>query len=154
MEKIIGVISDTHGLLRESVRKKLTPCDLIVHAGDIGGNNILQDLQKIARVIAVRGNVDRDYESGRLNSAEFVEIGGHNIYVLHNIGSLDLDPVAARLKAVLYGHSHRPSIGHRDNVLFLNPGSAGPRRFRLPISIAYIRIIGNKLLPEIIILDE
>jgi len=154
MGKIIGVISDTHGLLRESVRKKLTPCELIIHAGDIGGPHILQDLIEIAKVIAVRGNVDRDYAGGRLNFTEFIETDGHNIYVLHNIDLLDIDPAAAKLDAVLYGHSHLPSITYRDGILFLNPGSAGPRRFRLPISIAYIRIIGNKLLPEIIILDE
>lgn len=154
MGKIIGVISDTHGLLRESVRKKLTPCEMIIHAGDIGGPHILQDLQKIAKVIAVRGNVDRGCWGGGLNFAEFVETDRHNIYVLHNIDLLDLDPVVAKLDAVLYGHSHRPSISYRDGILFLNPGSAGPRRFSLPISMAYIRIVRGKLFPEIVTLAE
>ncbi len=154
MERIIGVISDTHGLLRESARKKLAPCEMIIHAGDVGDIRVLQDLQKIAKVVAVRGNVDRDYQSGRLNITEFIDLEGHNIYVLHDINGLDLNPVAAKLDAVVYGHSHRPSITHRDGILLLNPGSAGPRRFKLPVSMAYIRIVGNKLVPEIITLDE
>ncbi len=154
MDRIIGVVSDTHGLLRESVRKKLMQCEMIIHAGDIGGNHILQDLQRIAKVVAVRGNVDRDYRAARLNSTEFIDIAGHNIYVLHNIDELDLNPAAAKLAAVLYGHSHRPSITHRNGVLYLNPGSAGPRRFNLPVSMAYIRIVGDRLVPEIVALDE
>jgi len=154
MGKIIGVISDTHGLLRESVRKKLTPCELIIHAGDIGGPHILRDLREIAKVIAVKGNVDRDYTGGHLNLAEFIETDGHNIYVIHNIDLLDIDSATAKLDAVLYGHAHLPSITYRDGILFLNPGSAGPRRFRHPVSMAYIRIVEGKLVPEIITLAE
>lgn len=155
MDPIIGVISDTHGLLRESVRKKLAVCEMIIHAGDIGGINILKDLQNIAGVIAVRGNMDRDFGAGdRLNKTEFVEIAGRNIYVLHNVDELDLVPATAKLDLVVYGHSHRPSISRRNGVLFLNPGSAGPRRFKLPISMAYLKIVGDKLIPELISLDE
>lgn len=154
MEKIIGVISDTHGLLRESVRRKLAPCETIIHAGDIGDARVLQDLREIGKVVAVRGNVDRDHWADRLSPTEMVEVAGHNLFVLHNIDLLDVDPAKARIDAVIYGHSHRPLITYNAGILYLNPGSAGPKRFTLPVSMAYIRMNKGKLVPELINLDE
>ena len=138
MTAIVGVISDTHGLLRPEAKSALAGCDLIVHAGDIGEARVLEELAEIAPVTAIRGNVDtwtRD-----LPENDVVAIEGRQLYVLHNIELLDLDPRAAGFDAVIFGHSHMPAIYTRDGVLYLNPGSAGPRRFRLPIALALLTV--------------
>ncbi len=149
---LVGVISDTHGLLRPEVIKALEGVSLIIHAGDIGTPAVLDSLEKIAPVIAVRGNTDRDGWACRLPLTEVVEIGGVSLYVLHDLGRLDLHPAVSGFSAVISGHSHEPAIEHRNNVLFLNPGSAGPKRFTLPVSIALLRIENNSVKPELLTL--
>ena len=134
----IGVLSDTHGLLRPEAIAELGGAELIVHAGDVGDPSILERLGDIAPVRAVRGNVDTAPWARALPEAEVVEVPGALVYVLHDLSALDLDPRAAGFAAVVYGHSHRPSIESRGGVLYLNPGSAGPRRFRLPVSLAWL----------------
>src|SRR5205807_828884 len=129
----IGVISDTHGLLRPQALAALRGSALIIHAGDVGDPAILAALGEIAPVFAVRGNVDRGAWANDLPASELVEFEQHSIYVLHDLGELDLDPASAGLHAVISGHSHRPSIETKRGVLYFNPGSAGPRRFDLPI---------------------
>lgn len=138
MTAIIGVISDTPGLLRPAAKSALAGCDLIVHAGDIGKPHVLEELAEIAPVTAIRGNVDAWTEE--LPDNDVVEIEGRYLYVLHNIELLDLDPRAAGFDAVIFGHSHMPAIYTRDGVLYLNPGSAGPRRFKLPIALALLTV--------------
>lgn len=134
--KNLALLSDTHGLLRDSVIGVLQDVDLIIHAGDIGNRSLLQRLEAIAPVIAVRGNVD--HELVYLPSAEVVSVNGHLIYVLHDLSLLDLDPATAGFAMVVSGHSHRPRIHQQRGVLYVNPGSIGPRRFRLPISLAKV----------------
>lgn len=136
----IGVISDTHGLLRPSVVEALQGVSMILHAGDVGSPAILTALRKIAPVVAVRGNVDRDAWARRLKVREVVDLGGAACYLVHDIADLDLDPAAAGIKVVIHGHSHIPRVLERNGVLYLNPGSAGPRRFRLPIAMAYLLV--------------
>src|SRR5690606_1840984 len=132
MTRIIGVISDMHGLLRPEAKAALGECDAIIHAGDIGKPDVLDELAEIAPVTAIRGNVDK--WAVDLPDTEVVEIDGRYLYVLHDLKRLDLDPKAAGFDAVIFGHSHAPSVQTRDGVLYLNPGSAGPRRFKLPIA--------------------
>lgn len=136
----IGVISDTHGLVRPGAVKALQGVSRILHAGDIGKPDVLEALRVIAPVTAVRGNVDGGLWASALPETEVVEIGGMSLYLLHNIQELDLDPAAGGFRAVIYGHSHMPAVDERNGVLFLNPGSAGPRRFRLPVSLALLRV--------------
>jgi uncharacterized protein len=138
----IGVISDTHGLVRPEALRALRGADLIVHAGDVGAPEVLDALRTIAPVVAVRGNNDRGRWARALAETEVVEQSGHALYVLHDVHELDVD-----------GHSHQPRVERRDGVLYLNPGSAGPRRFRLPISVARIRIDARRLQAEIVTLD-
>jgi putative phosphoesterase len=145
-----GVISDTHGLLRKEAVQALAGAEHIFHAGDIGGPEILAALGKIAPVTAVRGNVDRERWSQFLPLAEAVEFGGVTIYVLHDRAELDLDPAAAGFGAVVTGHSHVPLAETHNGVLYLNPGSAGPRRFRLPISVARLHVEGKTLRAELV----
>ncbi len=133
---IVGLISDTHGLLRPQALAALQGSDLIIHAGDVGTPEILDDLRAIAPVVAVRGNVDTGAWASLLPVTAVAEAGTSRIYVLHDIGQLDLDPAAAGFHAVVSGHSHKPVHTERNGVLYLNPGSAGPRRFRLPITVA------------------
>ena len=147
---MIGVISDTHGLVRPEVLEILKGVDLIIHAGDIGGVEVLNALETIAPVKAVRGNNDRDSWADHIPHDQVIEYGSHLFYVLHEIGHLDLDPTAAEFSAVIYGHSHRPLAETKKDVLYLNPGSAGPRRFSLPISIARLHIDKSRLTPELI----
>jgi putative phosphoesterase len=147
---LIGVISDTHGLLRPEAVEALRGCALIIHAGDVGALEILDTLREIAPVVAVRGTVDGDAVFGVLREREVVEIAQHRIYVLHDLAQFDRDPVADRLSAVITGHSHVPRIEHREGVLFLNPGSAGPRRFKLPITLAHVSVVGGRLRAELI----
>jgi putative phosphoesterase len=146
----IGLISDTHGLLRPEAVDALQGSDLIIHAGDVGDLHILDELKSIAPVIAVRGNMDNEGCAYTLKRTEITEICDNSLYVLHDISKLDLDPSSAHIRAVIYGHSHRPSIEEHEGVLYINPGSAGPRRFKLPVTVALIDIQGKKLNPEII----
>jgi putative phosphoesterase len=145
---LIGVISDTHGLMRPEALQALTGSQLIIHAGDIGDPGILDALRMIAPVVAVRGNVDRGAWANALSEYEIVEESGVSIYVLHDVNQLDLDPAAAGIKAVISGHSHKPSIRTHGGVLYLNPGSAGPRRFKLPITIALLHLNDGELAAE------
>ena len=148
--RMIGVISDTHGLVRPEVLKAFQGVDLIVHAGDVGGPGVLEALRAVAPVAAVRGNVDRGEWAQDLKGTEVVEAGESCLYILHNVHELDLDPAAAGFDAVISGHSHSPSMENRQGTLFLNPGSAGPRRFRLPVSVALLRLEGKLLAAKLI----
>jgi putative phosphoesterase len=145
-----GVISDTHGLLRSEAVKALWGVDMIIHAGDIGKPEILEALRAIAPVVAVRGNNDTGDWALTLPETEVVEVGRIALYVLHDIHALDLDPAAAGFDAVISGHSHQPAVAKRHGVLFVNPGSAGPRRFKLPVSLARLSIRGETLDPQLI----
>ncbi len=147
---LIGVISDTHGLLRPKAVRALRGSQLILHAGDVGNPEILDELRRIAPVVAVRGNIDRDSWAERLPDFEVVEAGGLQIYMLHNLDLLDLEPAAAGFSAVVFGHSHRPGQKRRKGVLYLNPGSAGPRRFHLPVSIGRLKIADGKIRGQIV----
>jgi len=147
---VIGVISDTHGLLRPESMRELKGSELIIHAGDIGAPEVLDTLRHIAPVRAVRGNTDKGTWARALSDAEVVVIGGLHLYVLHDLNDLELDPGAAGFAAVVSGHSHRPSVEHRNGVLFLNPGSAGPRRFALPVSVARVHVRDGKVDAEIV----
>ncbi len=144
-ELLIGVISDTHGLLRPEAVKALKGVELIIHAGDIGAPKVLAGLERLAPVHAVRGNIDRGDWARNLPLTRLVEVGGVHLYVLHELFTLDLDPAAAGFAAVIFGHSHSPHQERKNGVLFLNPGSAGPRRFTLPVSLGFIHIKGNSL---------
>lgn len=150
MERNIGVISDTHGLLREEVRSGLRGCGMILHAGDIGSPLILTELRQIAEVVAVRGNVDTGLWASELKKEEFVEVEGHRICVVHDISTLTLDPASAGVDIVIYGHSHKPAVEWKGGILYLNPGSAGPKRLHLPISMALLRITSDHIVPELV----
>jgi len=136
----IGVISDTHGLLRAEAVAALAGSDHILHAGDVGDAAILDELGKIAPVTAIRGNIDGTGPCAQLPATEMVELGGVSFYLLHDVKTLDLDPTAAGIKVVVSGHSHKPSIERRKGVLYLNPGSAGPRRFSVPVTVAIVTL--------------
>ena len=153
MAKPIGVISDTHGLLRDEARGRLQGCELILHAGDVGNPVVLEELGQIARVVAVRGNMDKGRWASELEEIEYVEVEGRQICVIHDIDRLDLDP-AAGIDVVVYGHSHRPAVDRQDGVLYLNPGSAGPKRSDLPVSMALLYIDEEGITPEIVTLME
>ncbi len=149
----IGVISDTHGLVRGEAVAALDGSDLILHAGDVGSGDVLEALAAIAPVVAVRGNVDRDGWADDLPETRTVAVAGRRLHLLHDVGGLDIDPAAEGCEAVIFGHSHKPLIERRSGVLFLNPGSAGPRRFRLPVSLARIDMDETGMVPEIVRLD-
>jgi len=148
---LIGAISDTHGLLRPEAIEALRGSDQIIHAGDIGSPEILEQLSTIAPVTSVRGNVDKGVWCRTLPETQVVELGGISIYVLHDLAQLDLKPRAAGFAAVVSGHSHVPKQETRDGVLYFNPGSAGPRRFKLPVSIGKLILenggVRGELLP-------
>ena len=146
----VGVISDTHGLLRPEATDVLKGSDLIVHAGDVGSAEILDQLRAIAPTFAVRGNVDTGAWAKTLPMTDVVAVGPLHLYVLHDLATLDLNPRAAGFAAVIYGHSHRPSVETRGGVLYLNPGSAGPRRFTLPIAMAKLEVVDDQLSHEMI----
>ena len=148
------MISDTHGLLRSRALEELRGVDRIVHAGDVGNPEILMQLRQVAPVTAVRGNIDTAAWSRSLPEREVLEIGGVSLYVLHNMQELDLDPTAAGFAAVIFGHSHKPLIEMRKGVMFFNPGSAGPRRFSLPISLGKLLVRNGKVKAELIELKE
>lgn len=146
---LVGVISDTHGLLRPEAVAALEGCQLIVHAGDVGDPDILDELAAIAPVHAVRGNTDHGSWAVRLPHDEVVRVGDVLIYVIHDIAEIDLEPAVAGFHAVVYGHSHHPEIRQTDGLLYLNPGSAGPRRFSLPVSLARLRVDGGESAPRL-----
>jgi uncharacterized protein len=141
----VGVLSDTHGLLRAEARAFLVGCDYIIHGGDVGSAAVLDDIGAIAPLTAVRGNIDKGSWARRLRQTELIRLGDVFAYVIHDLSLLDFDPKAAQVSVVISGHSHVPKIQERDGVLFVNPGSCGPRRFRLPISIAEISISGTQV---------
>jgi uncharacterized protein len=147
---MIGVISDTHGLLRPEAIAALQGVDHIVHAGDVGDWAILEKLKEIAPVTAIRGNIDVDGPCAQLPPVEVVTLQGHTFYVLHDRHALDLDPAAAGFGVVVSGHSHKPLIERRNEVLYLNPGSAGPRRFSLPVSLALVSIDRDGVHPRLV----
>ena len=147
---LVGVISDTHGLLRPEAVAALRDVEHILHAGDVGEAEILERLGHIAPVTAIRGNVDRGGRCGRLPETELVELGGQSIYMLHDRMALDLDPVAAGIGAVIFGHSHQPLIEWVKGVLYFNPGSAGPRRFSLPVSLGFLEISESGIEPRLL----
>lgn len=146
----LGVISDTHGLLRPEAVKALQGVDHIIHAGDIGNPEILSELGKIAPVTSVRGNMDWGAWCETLQETEVVEIGGVSIYLLHNLDLLDLSPEGAGFQAVIFGHTHVPEIRRAQGVLYLNPGSAGPVRGSKPVSLAVVDVRGGRLSPRIV----
>lgn len=147
----IGVISDTHGLLRPEAMALLQDVDHILHGGDVGDEAILDQLNAIAPVTAVRGNVDTaTWCRDKLPWENVLEVGGLHLYMRHILSDLDLAPQAAGFAAVIYGHSHQPAIEWRDGVLYFNPGSAGPRRFHLPISLGFLHIRDGVITPEVI----
>ena len=152
MSRLIGVISDTHGLLRPEAVDALRGVELILHAGDIGKPEVLERLSEAAPVTAIRGNNDRDEWARKLPDQEVIEIGGVSIYMLHDVKELDLDPKDAGHDVVIAGHSHKPVNEERGGVLYLNPGGAGPKRFKLPISVAHLTISRGKAEAEIIYL--
>ncbi|MBZ5508711.1 MAG: metallophosphatase family protein [Acidobacteriia bacterium] len=149
---IIGVISDTHGLLRPEAVELLRGTEHILHAGDIGSPEIIPELRKIAPVTAIRGNVDTQAWARSFAETEVVELGGLDLYIIHDANALDLNPKAAGFAAVISGHSHQPKQEMKDGVLYFNPGSAGPRRFKLPISVGRLEIAGGKVSAEILLL--
>jgi uncharacterized protein len=139
----VGLISDTHGLLRPEARAFLAGCDYIIHGGDVGGTDILEILGAIAPLIAVRGNNDKGACAARLRETELIRVGNVFFYVVHDISVLDIDPRSAGVRVVVSGHSHRPSVEERDGILYVNPGSCGPRRFKLPISVGEVTVSGS-----------
>ena len=147
---IIGLISDTHGLLRPQALDALRGSDAILHAGDIGDPAILDRLAEIAPVTAVRGNNDMADWARRIPETADVTIGGVTCHILHDLGLLDIDPVAAGIQVVMSGHSHRPLAKRENGVLYINPGSAGPRRFTLPIAVGRLRLRNGAIEEEII----
>ncbi len=146
----IGVISDTHGLLRREAVAAMDGSRFIVHGGDVGQEGILWSLERIAPVTVVRGNVDTDPWARRLPKTNMLDAGGTRIYVVHDIADLDIVPAAAGVSVVVHGHSHRPSVENRGGVLFLNPGAAGPRRFTLPVTVARLTVEGGGVQAEIV----
>ncbi len=147
---LIGVISDTHGLLRPEAMESLRGSKHIIHAGDIGDPAILDQLCEVAPVTAVRGNVDREPWARNIPNTEVLEIDGLSIYVLHILDNLDLKPAPAGISAVIYGHSHIPKQETRDGVLYFNPGSAGPRRFQLPVTVGKLVVQNAKIRGELV----
>jgi uncharacterized protein len=147
---LIGVISDTHGLLRPEAIEGLRWSERIIHAGDVGSPEILDALSTVAPVIAVRGNIDKAAWSRKLSETQVLELGGVCIYVLHDLAKLDLKPKAAGFAVVVSGHSHTPKQETRDGVLYFNPGSAGPRRFNLPVSVGRLIVEAGEVRGELL----
>ncbi len=149
-EHRIGIISDTHGLVRPEAIAALRGVDMILHAGDIGAPHVLETLNEIAPVVAVRGNNDKGEWAEALPDWEVVELGSVSIYMLHDLKEIDISPSGAGFQVVVSGHSHKPSIEERRGVLYVNPGSAGPRRFTLPVGIAELRVTGGRVSADLI----
>jgi len=146
----VGVISDTHGLLRAEALRALGGVEHVLHAGDVGDASILDALRKIAPVTAIRGNIDRVGACAQLPATEMVELGGVSFYLLHDVKELDLDPGSAGIGVVVSGHSHKPSVEKKKGVVYLNPGSVGPRRFSLPITLAMVTVENGDVKAEIV----
>jgi putative phosphoesterase len=147
----LGIVSDTHGLLRPEVIPALKGVDQILHLGDVGKPEVLRELERVAPVTAIRGNVDRQGECAKLPETDVVLVEDHYLYLLHDLKTMHLDPAAAKFSAVLHGHSHVPNYHHKKGVLYFNPGSCGPRRFELPVTIGLLTLKKNgELNPEII----
>ena len=146
----VGIISDTHGLVRPEAMEALAGSELIIHAGDVGGTGVLEELGRVAPLVAVRGNNDRGAWAEALPEHEAIEVNASYIYVLHDLKELDIAPAAAGFRVVVSGHSHQPLVEERRGVLYLNPGSAGPRRFKLPVTIARLKVSGDDASAEII----
>lgn len=150
----VGLISDTHGLLRPQALEFLNGSELIIHCGDICQPAVLEALSRLAPVRAVRGNNDQGSWADDLPESETIRVGQILIYAIHDLSQIDIDPVAAGVAIVLSGHSHKPSLTYRDGVTYLNPGSAGPRRFKLPICVAELVIDGNSVTPRIVEIEH
>ena len=146
----VGLISDTHGLVREEVIAALTGCQRILHAGDIDDPEVLIKLRRLAPVTVVRGNNDRGAWAEAIPVYDVVEFGAVSVYIRHDQAELDVDPRAAGFRVMMFGHSHKPLVENRDGVLFVNPGSAGPRRFRLPVAVGELLVSGNRVDARII----
>jgi uncharacterized protein len=149
----IGLISDTHGLLRPEAIDFLRGSDFIVHAGDIGNARVLQDLGTLAPVTAVRGNNDNGPWAEAISETAVLRVDEVSIYVLHDVARLDVDPAAARFQVVVSGHSHRPLVEQRDGMLYVNPGSSGPRRFRLPVAVGELKVAGSSVEARVVELE-
>jgi len=149
----VGLISDTHGLLRPAAMDFLRGCQRIIHAGDIGGVALMEALSAVAPVTAVRGNNDRGEAFANLPQTATIELGGVRVHVLHDLKDLAIDPRAQGVHVVVSGHSHKPLVEEREGVLYVNPGSAGRRRFRLPISVGELLIDGCEVMPRVVELD-
>ena len=149
----VGVLSDTHGLLRPEAVAALRGVDHLIHAGDVGDPGILDALRALAPLTAIRGNIDRSGPCAALPATEAVELDGRLFYILHALPDLDLSPKAAGVAVVIYGHSHKPALDRKDGVLYLNPGSAGPRRFSLPLTVARVTLHDRTVEAELIPLD-
>jgi putative phosphoesterase len=147
---LLGVISDTHGLVHSEIKKLFSNVDYLIHAGDIGSRDVLADLEKIAPVCAVLGNVDNAILYPSLSENAIFETPSNRFYILHNLQHLDFDPLAANVSCIISGHTHIPHIHTKDKVLYLNPGSIGPKRFSLPVSAALLKVDGNRLEPTLL----
>jgi uncharacterized protein len=146
----VGLVSDTHGVLRPEARSFLLGCDYIVHGGDVGNADILDDLGAIAPLIAVRGNNDKGPWALRLRYSELRRLGGMFVYVIHDLADIDINPGAAGIRVVVSGHSHQPRIEERDGILYVNPGSCGPKRFKLPVSVGELTVSGSAVKARIV----
>src|SRR4051794_38050958 len=146
----VGIISDTHALLRPAAIKQLSGADHIIHAGDIGAREVIEGLRRIAPTTAIRGNIDAGEWAKHYPETEIVLLGGWALYVLHNLKEIRLDPAASGFDVVVSGHSHRPKIETKNGVLYVNPGSAGPRRFKLPVAVATVTLSDRAILPRIL----
>ncbi|MCR6474529.1 metallophosphatase family protein [Variovorax sp. ZS18.2.2] len=146
----VGLISDTHGLLRPQAVAALQGSDFIVHGGDIGDAGILEALVAIAPLTVVRGNNDREPWAGGIAETEFLKVGGVLVYAIHDLSQIDIDPAGAGVRVVVSGHSHKPKVEERGGVLYVNPGSAGPRRFKLPIAVGELIVEGNSVTARIV----
>jgi hypothetical protein len=151
--KVIGLISDTHGLIRPQALEALRDVDVIVHAGDIGKLEVIDSLKTIAPVIAIKGNNDTEPWAKPFPDTKLVKTGTARLYIIHNVKELAVDPVARGFDAVISGHSHKPSVSSRDGILYVNPGSAGPRRFKLPVAVGKLIVNGANIGAQIIELD-
>jgi putative phosphoesterase len=149
-QRRVGLISDTHGLLRPEAVAFLRGSDFIVHGGDIGHAGVLEELAALAPVTAVRGNNDKAAWAGAVPETEVLQVGAVRIYVVHDLGDVELDPGAAGFRVVVSGHSHRPSVTERAGVLYVNPGSAGPRRFKLPITVGELMIVEKSVTARVV----
>lgn len=150
VERLVGVISDTHGLLRPEAVDALRGAEVILHAGDVGNPEVLEVLSGVAPVVAVRGNNDKGEWAEGLPHREAIEIGAVSIYMLHDLKEIDISPSDAGFRVVISGHSHKPSVEERQGILYVNPGSAGPRRFSLPVSVARLRVIGKAVNAQVV----